>query len=327
MMTKVKFILLLMPGFSLLSVGGFLDKLRFSGDDEDYGRQLSCCWTLTSLAEGPVQASCGALLLPDKPLGELALSKDTCDYFVIFGGNRPSQVLSEVSLYKPFLRRLRQRHIPLVSIDNAAFLLAGSGIVKEHILVHWRHYREFQEAFPSITPLTDKNVMEDGSVYSCPGGNAAIELAAFLLEKQLSRDRAIKGLSDMLVAGFAPPSTLTWRDPELQNVPPAVRNALKIMRQHINGYLSAEDIARHCGLSRRQLDRCLAREIGLTARQAYMEMKFDHACWLMLRTSRTVSQIAADSGFTDAAHFSRQFRLRTGTTPAKWRTANTLNPA
>jgi Transcriptional regulator containing an amidase domain and an AraC-type DNA-binding HTH domain len=99
------------------------------------------------------------------------------------------------------------------------------------------------------------------------------------------------------------------------------------MRQHINAHLSAEDIARHCGLSRRQLDRSLAREIGLTVRQAYMEMKFDHACWLMLRTSRTLSQIATDSGFTDAAHFSRQFRLRTGTTPAKWRHTNTLERA
>lgn len=313
-----------MPGFSLLSVGGFLDKLRFSGDDEDYGRQLSCSWLLTSLSEGPVRASCGALLLPDKQAAELTLSQANCDYFVIFGGNRPSSVLAEVPLYKPLLRQLRQRDIPLVSIDNAAFLLAGAGIVKERILMHWRHYREFQEAFPFLTPLTDKNVMEDDRIYSCPGGNAAIELAAFLLEKQLGRARAIKGLSDMLVAGFAPPSTLTWQYPERENTPPAVRRALKIMLQHINGHLSADEIASHCGLSRRQLDRCLAHETGLTVRQAYMEMKFDHACWLMLRTSRTLAQIATDSGFTDAAHFNRQFRRRTGTTPAKWRSTHPL---
>lgn len=200
------------------------------------------------------------------------------------------------------LRQLRQRDIPLVSIDNAAFLLAGAGIVKERILVHWRHYREFQEVFPFLTPLTDKNVMEDDRIYSCPGGNAAIEL----------------------VAGFAPPSTLTWQYPERENTPPAVRRALKIMLQHINGHLSADEIASHCGLSRRQLDRCLAHETGLTVRQAYMEMKFDHACWLMLRTSRTLAQIATDSGFADAAHFSRQFRRRTGTTPAKWRSTHPL---
>lgn len=35
---QIKFVLLLMPGFSLLSVGGFLDKLRFSSDEEDYSR-------------------------------------------------------------------------------------------------------------------------------------------------------------------------------------------------------------------------------------------------------------------------------------------------
>ncbi len=204
MMTKVKFTLLLMPGFSLLSLGGFLDKLRFSGDDEDYGRQLSCSWLLTALADGPVTASCGARLLPDKTHDELAFSKETCDYFVIFGGNRPASVLAEAPLYKPLLRHLRQRDIPLVSIDNAAFLLAASGFVKERILVHWRHYREFQEAFPFITPLTDKNVMEEDRVYSCPAGMRRLSSRRFCLRSSWEGTGPLRAFPICWLPGLRP---------------------------------------------------------------------------------------------------------------------------
>jgi len=320
----VKFILLLMPGFSLLSLGGFLDKLRFSGDDEDYSRQIACTWTLTSLSGAQVAASCGAILLPDCGINDLPVSQNTCDYLVIFGGNNPAKVILEAPLYRSVLRTIRSKNINLVSVDNAAFLLAACEIVKKSILVHWRHANEFAETFPSLTPVTDKNVYEEAKMVSCPGGNATIELATFLLEKKLGSTRAIKGLSDMLVAGFAPPSSLTWSHADLQHMPAAVRSAMIYMRKNINAHLSADDIAHHCGLSRRQLDRCLFSETGLTTHQFYSEMKFNYACWLMLRTTRTLAQIATDCGYTDTSHFSRHFGRRTGTTPARWRQNNRL---
>lgn len=319
---QVKFVLLLMPGFSLLSVGGFLDKLRFSGDEEDYSRQLNCTWKLTALDNQPVTSSCGAVLVPDEAVSVRQLHAGNCDYFVIFGGNTPEKIMADIAPYLPLLRHLRRHHIPLVSVDNAAFLLAETGFSGKRILVHWRHFSEFKALFPSIAPVTDKNVMEEGHVYSCPGGSATIELAAFLLEKKLGRERAIKGLSDMLVGGFAPPSSLTWNSPELEDSPMSVRRALIIMRQSLASRLSSEDIAQRSGLSRRQLDRSLQKSIGRTIQQAYMEMKIAQACWLMLRTSRTLSQIAADTGFSDPSHLSRIFQQHLGLAPGKWRRLN-----
>lgn len=322
---SVKFILLLMPGFSLLSLGGFLDKLRFSGDSEDYGRQISCVWNIVSLDNLPVQASCGAVILNDTPLNEAAITPDLCDYFVIFGGNHPCTVMQSTSRYLPLLRRLNRNAIKLVSIDNAAFLLADSGMVRDRILVHWRHFSEFKDTFPGLTPVTDKNVMENGRIYSCPGGNSTIELAAYLIEKKLGREKAIKGLSDMLVAAFSPPSCTSWSNPDLEKLTTPVRHAIKFMRQNISAHLSAEIIAANSGLSRRQLDRIMVSETGLTVRQTFSEIKLDYASWLMLKTSRKLAEIANDSGFTDFSHFSRLFRKRTGLTPAKWRQENRLS--
>ncbi|EMD0828610.1 helix-turn-helix domain-containing protein [Morganella morganii] len=322
---SIKFTLLLMPGFSLLSLGGFLDKLRFSGDSEDYGRQISCVWNIVSLDNLPVKASCGAVILNDTPLNEAAITPDFCDYFVIFGGNNPSIVMRSTSRYLPLLRRLNLNAIKLVSIDNAAFLLADSGMVRDCILVHWRHFSEFQNTFPWLKPSTDKNVMENGRIYSCPGGNSTIELAAYLIEKRLGREKAFKGLSDMLVAGFSPPSCTNWSNPDLDKLTTPVRNAIKFMRQNISAHLAAEKIAVHCGLSRRHLDRTMVSETGLTVRQTFSVIKLDYACWLLLKTSKKLAEIANETGFTDLSHFSRQFRKRTGLTPEKWRQENRLS--
>ncbi len=40
------FLLLPLPGFSLLALGGFVDKLRFSADEEDHSQQRYCLWRL-----------------------------------------------------------------------------------------------------------------------------------------------------------------------------------------------------------------------------------------------------------------------------------------
>lgn len=320
--TQIKFVLLLMPGFSLLSLGGFLDKLRFSSDEEDYGRKLSCTWTLTALSGDAITASCGVNIVPDMAISEINIIANNCDYFVIFGGNHPAKVLSDLDSYRSLLQGVFRRNISLVSVDNAAFLLAASGLISQRIIIHWRHFAEFSEQFRSIIPVTDRNVMEEGKIFSCPGGSATVELAIYLVERKLGRKKAIKGLSDMLVAGFASPSSLTWTQPELENTPAPIKKAIITMRKNVNGALRAEDIAQRSGMSRRQLDRSLVRVTGRTIQQLYLQIKINYACWLMLRTSRTLAQIAADTGFSDASHFSRIFRFHIGLPPARWRKVN-----
>ena len=60
----LRFLLLPLPEFALLPFGGFLDKLRFSADDEDYSRQRYCAWTILGLQPGHVLSSSGAALRP-----------------------------------------------------------------------------------------------------------------------------------------------------------------------------------------------------------------------------------------------------------------------
>ena len=80
----LRFLLLPLPEFALLPFGGFLDKLRFSADDEDYSRQRYCTWTILGLQPGHVLSSSGAALRIEATPEQLDLAD--FDYLVLFGG-------------------------------------------------------------------------------------------------------------------------------------------------------------------------------------------------------------------------------------------------
>lgn len=319
MVQPVKFTLLLMPGFSLLSLGGFLDKLRFTRDPDNLSEQEFCTWLVTTLDGLPIRASCGVEIVPEQKFLDVELTVHNCDYLVIFGGSSPAKVMEEAMQYIPLIQRYSRKKITLVSIDNAAFLFAKAGITGKCMMVHWRHVHEFRELFPSIPLDTQNNILKDDKIICCPGGSSVIELAAFLLEKKISHQQAIKGLSDMLVAGFPTPSDIYWSRSEFEKSPEKITQAMVIMRQHIMENLSADEIADLVGISRRQLDRIFQEHTGKSLSASYRDMKLTQARWLLERTDLSLERVARDSGFSDSSSFSRLFIKKTGRTPKKWR--------
>lgn len=85
------------------------------------------------------------------------------------------------------------------------------------------------------------------------------------------------------------------------------------------GSLRMRNIADEIGWSRKHLTRRFAGEIGLTPKKVARMLRFHQAC----RIARTGSvngwaAIAADAGYADQAHLSRDFAVFTGETPTAW---------
>jgi transcriptional regulator GlxA family with amidase domain len=54
----------------------------------------------------------------------------------------------------------------------------------------------------------------------------------------------------------------------------------------------------------------------------YRILRLRYARWLLENTTRSVTDIALDAGFSDCAHFSRQFKSLHGLSPSRARPAN-----
>lgn len=91
-----------------------------------------------------------------------------------------------------------------------------------------------------------------------------------------------------------------------------------MLREASGGLPSLEDLAHTLNLSARTLDRHLQRE-GSGFRALQQEILRERACALLEAGRLSVTQIAHELGYTDAANFSRAFKRDTGMSPRDWR--------
>ena len=78
-------------------------------------------------------------------------------------------------------------------------------------------------------------------------------------------------------------------------------------------------LARQCGMTRDHLARVFRRETGVTPLAYYQRRRIQVAASQLLRQDRAITEIAHALGFTDSAHFSRNFRQFQGETPREYR--------
>ncbi|CAI8896555.1 GlxA family transcriptional regulator [Pseudomonas soli] len=313
MTPDLRLLILPLPEFALLPFGAFLDKLRFSADDEDYSRQRYCRWTVIGLDLAPVPCSSGAMVQVEATPAQVDWS--AYDHLVLFGGRNASATAALAPRYRALLKQAAKAGVKLVCVDNAAFLLAACGLLDGHqVVVHWRHEAEFRVAFPRVRLLTGQLYCFDGSRITCAGGTAAIDLAVELIARASGRARALKGLADMLV-DESRDSRHALRSLEAgAGEGRQVQRATALMRHHLAARLPVEALAAELGISRRQLDRQFQACHGMSAKAWWQELRLQQARWRLLNSSHSLAQIADEVGMGDASYLGKWVRRRFGCT-------------
>jgi AraC-like DNA-binding protein len=94
--------------------------------------------------------------------------------------------------------------------------------------------------------------------------------------------------------------------------------ACELLTGHVDG-ASVEALAQAAGFSRRHFSEIFQREIGLPPRQLRRVVRFERSCALLRSPQRrTLSQIAADSGYFDHAHLLHEWRALADCRPDQW---------
>ncbi|WP_428431980.1 GlxA family transcriptional regulator [Photobacterium chitinilyticum] len=321
----VRFLLLPLPEFNMLPFGGFLDKLRFSADEEDHSRQRYCSWEVVGVEKDHVVSSSGVPVVVSRTVDEVELAG--YDYLVVFGGRsaRSSQQLNDI--YGGILREAAAKGVALVSIDNACFLFAAAGLLHNHnVAVHWRHVQEFHTAYPRIAVRTEQLYCIDGKRISCAGGSAAVDLAVELVARHCGRTKALKGLADMLVdEARGQLHQLKSLDEDIRANNTAGRHvgrAISLMRQLLAEPKTLDELASMLAISRRQLDRLFKENLGLTAREYWAEMRLKHVHWRVINSNHSLQCLADEVGIQDVSYLCKLFRKRFGVSPNTLRKSN-----
>ncbi len=301
--------------FTLTPFSGFIDMLRLAADEGDRSRPNACAWTVLGPDRNPIRSSSGIEVQPQEMFG----APDQFDFIVVAGGLLPAPETPMVpDRTRAYLHAAHKAGVGLIGICTGSLALAEIGLLRPgaRCCISWYHYPDLLERFPLVTPVADRLWVRDGQVITCAGGLAAVDLAATLIGERLGGAVAQKGLHILLTEGPRlgastqpqPPGMLPVRDQR-------VRRAILLMEQNLSSPLGAERLAAEVAVSKRQLERLFTRDLGAGIQQFSRDMRLSYAVWLMMRAQSRLSDVAAQCGFADAAHFSRSFRAAFGETP------------
>jgi AraC-like DNA-binding protein len=113
-------------------------------------------------------------------------------------------------------------------------------------------------------------------------------------------------------AAFATPSGTASPDPALARV-------LDHVERHLADTLTVDRLASVAGISRAHFVRRFTAALGQPPSHYVRDRRLDRADRLLLATELTVTDIAAATGFSDAAYFAKCFRAARGMSPLEWR--------
>lgn len=303
---------LVFPGSSIMCVASALDPLRAA--NRVAGETLFDFRLVSATGEPPV-TTCG---LPVAVAGRFDPA-DAADLLVVVAGFGTSGHATPALLSG--LRRAARSARAVGGVEAGTWLVARAGLLEGRAATtHWEDMEDFAAAFPGVDVRPDRYVI-DGPVFTSGGASPTFDLMLHLIRTRLGMAVALDVASVFIydqtrAATDAQPLVSLGR---LDGYDPRLAQAIRLMEAHVDQPLTVAAIARRAGVTARSLENIFHRSIGETPGAYYLRLRLGAARRLVLDTAVPMADIAARTGFSSAAAFSRAFRHAFGEAPARMR--------
>lgn len=98
-----------------------------------------------------------------------------------------------------------------------------------------------------------------------------------------------------------------------------VRRVTDFIRENCMRSIRLQELADLAGLSQSHFSHSFKASTGMAPHDWQMNERLERAKALLASDAQPLTEVAAETGFSDQAHFTRVFRKHVGTTPARWR--------
>lgn len=302
--------------FTLSAFALFVDTLRLAGDELDMSRRVTADWQVLGSTRLLISSSCGVQVAPTSDFVDPA----RFDYVVVVGGLLKTSAPIDNETER-FLKEAAKKRVPLLGVCTGSFILAEAGLMEGHeTCVSWLHYNEFRERFPDLKVRSDRLYSLDRQRGSCAGGSSAVDLAATLVRRHISKEAERNALEVLQVERARSVHDIQPRRPlAIECDDSRVKAALILMESHRGNRIPIRRLAESVGLSRRQLERLFTDELKMSLGTVYKKIMLEKAKSLVQSTSMPLVDIALEFGFHSASTFSRNFKRNFGVPPTAFR--------
>jgi transcriptional regulator GlxA family with amidase domain len=261
-------------------------------------------YQLFSLDGQSVMASNGLALQPVTALG----NNEPIDALFVCAGISLNTTWEPALLAQ--LKPLAHRKVAIGAICTGSYLLARIGQLNGYrCTVHWENISDMREEFPQL--IISSELFElDRDRYTCSGGTAPMDMMLNLIGRKYGAELATAISEQFIYERIRGPN-------DRQRVPlrqrfggsqPKLIEAVELMESNIEEPMGLDELAGHVGISRRQLERIFRKHLDCVPTRYYLELRLRRARELLLKTPRSVVDIAFSCGFVSPPHFSKCYR-------------------
>lgn len=291
----------LVPRFSMMAFASALEALRMANQ---LAGEQHYIWELISSDGNPVTASCGIPF-------DVAYSAETRERFdavLVCSGLDVHRIDDEAGI--AWLHRLDRSDTVLGALCTGTWLLARAELLDgSRCTIHYENLAAAREEFPALV-ISSELFEIDGARYTCAGGIAPLDMMLSEIGKCHGAPLA-NAVAEQFMCERIREHHDRQRVPLTQRIgasQPRLAEAVSLMEANIEEPMTLDELSRHVGLSRRQLERLFQRYLHVVPTRYYLELRLERARQLLLQTSMPIVDIALACGFISAPHFSKCYR-------------------
>ena len=302
----------LVPNFTLLAYSSAIEPLRMANKLSNAELYK---WHAISVDAKPVISSSGVCISADLSIHDdgLFTAVFACGGVDIHRSYDP-QIL-------PWLRKMANRKVILGALCTGSYLLAEARLLRGYrCTIHWENFAGIRERHPEL--IISQELFEiDRDRYTCAGGIAPMDMMLHLIRRQHGSELAT-AVSEQFICDRIRDNHDRQRIPLRHRIgtgQPKLMEAVSLMEANIEEPMALDELSRHIGLSRRQLERLFKKYLNCVPTRYYLQLRLERARQLLLQTSMPIVDTALACGFISAPHFSKCYRLIFGVPPREER--------
>ncbi len=292
---------LLVPDYSMLPFTAAIEPLRMA--NRLSGKELYR-WRAVTADGMPLRSSNGLSVTPDCGVGDESVP----DALFVCGGLHVDRACNKTLIF--WLRKLARQHVALGGVCTGSYLLARAELLNGYrCTIHWENIASLREEFPKA--IVSSELFEiDRDRYTSSGGVAPLDMMLHLIAEQHGGELA-GAISETFICERIRGRNDRQRIPlrmHLGTSQPKLVEAVSLMEANVEEPMTLDELARHVGLSRRQLERLFQKHLNCVPTRYYLELRLQRARQLLLQTSMSIVDVAFACGFVSAPHFSKCYR-------------------
>ncbi|TXN27429.1 GlxA family transcriptional regulator [Methylobacterium sp. WL19] len=303
-------------GSQSLDIVGPVDTFSQVGRIPDAG--VSYAVSLLGTAPGPIRASSGLRILPDRLIGEAG---ETFDTLLVVGSPDVQDETQDLALRDWLLEKAPTTR-RIASICNGAFILAAAGLLEgRRATTHWQYAGALAARYPGVHVEPDRIFVRDEHVYSSAGVTAGIDLALALIEQDCGSGVSL-AVARALVVFLRRPGGQSQFSVHLRaqlTEQSQLGGISDFILANLSEDLSLARLAHRAAMSERSLMRLFREELHTTPAR-YVEAARVEAARSILETGTTsIQQVAHRCGFGSTDTLRRAFLRHFGIAPGDYR--------